>query len=339
MRSTRREEEVMLNIEQLLVPVSAAQPCGEDLAFSADMDAIAQARQADDPSLEQGAWVATLKEADWKFVAGRCAELIERRSKDLQLAVWLAEASARTAGLRGLADSLVLVAGLCERYWDHVYPLPDEGGFEQRIGNLCWLAARVPQLVQDVPIAEGGTHSMRDAGMAHARGADAAAELETARRRSSRAFYEALLRDCDHCAAALGDLERVVDDRLGADGPSFSAAKSTLQGLIDFVTPAARETGALTEAMPAWGGAPAPGTQAAAGAAAGPIHSRAQALAQLRMVADFFRRTEPHSPVAYLADKAANWGEQPLHVWLRAVVKDDASLARLEELLGVERDA
>jgi len=52
-------------------------------------------------------------------------------------------------------------------------------------------------------------------------------------------------------------------------------------------------------------------------------------------VAEFFRRTEPHSPVAYLADKAAHWGEQPLHVWLRSVIKDEASFAHIEELLGV----
>jgi type VI secretion system protein ImpA len=53
-------------------------------------------------------------------------------------------------------------------------------------------------------------------------------------------------------------------------------------------------------------------------------------------VAAFFRATEPHSPVAYLADKAARWGEMPLHAWLRAVVKDEAALAQLEEMLGVE---
>jgi type VI secretion system protein ImpA len=74
---------------------------------------------------------------------------------------------------------------------------------------------------------------------------------------------------------------------------------------------------------------------AATPAASGPIQTRAQALGQLRAVAAFFRSTEPHSPVAYLADKAAHWGEQPLHVWLRAVVKDDASFAHLEELLGI----
>jgi type VI secretion system protein ImpA len=332
----------MLNIEQLLTPIAGASPCGLDLAFSAELDEIAQARQADDPSLEQGPWVTTLKEADWKFVGKRCAQLIEQRSKDLQLAVWLAEASARTGGLRALGDSLLLLGGLCERFWDHLHPLPDEDGVERRIGNLCWIAARTPQLIRELPITEGAAFSLRDFETARARGPEEGAESEAARRRSSRGFYEALMRDCDHCAAALGDLERVVDDRLGADGPSFRAAKSALEDLILFVTPSARETGALPAEVQ---GKAAPGEKASAIAApapAGPVASgaiqtRAQALAQLRQVADFFRRTEPHSPVAYLADKAANWGEQPLHLWLRAVVKDDATLSRLEEMLGVEK--
>ena len=69
---------------------------------------------------------------------------------------------------------------------------------------------------------------------------------------------------------------------------------------------------------------------------AGPIQTRKHAIAQLREVADYFRRTEPHSPVAYLAEKAAAWGEQPLHVWLRGVVKDDSAFAHIEELLGLQ---
>jgi type VI secretion system protein ImpL len=39
---------------------------------------------------------------------------------------------------------------------------------------------------------------------------------------------------------------------------------------------------------------------------------------------------------SYLADKAARWGELPLHEWLRAVVKDPAQIAQLEELLGAQ---
>jgi type VI secretion system protein ImpA len=108
--------------------------------------------------------------------------------------------------------------------------------------------------------------------------------------------------------------------------------------VIDLVTPG----------VPAAGIADTPSAQLTVGATQpvvslmrsdGPVQHRDQALAQLRQVAEFFRRTEPHSPVAYLAEKAARWGEQPLHAWLRSVIKDDASLARLEDLLGIESPA
>jgi type VI secretion system protein ImpA len=334
MLSNPREEAGMQNLERLLVPVSADRPCGEDLAFSSEIDAIVRARQADDPSLEQGAWVTELKEADWKFVARQCAQLIEKRSKDLQLAVWLAEASVRTLGPRALGDSLLLTAMLCERYWDGLYPLPDEDGVERRIGNLAWLAARIAPWLRGVPLTEGPDgHALRDFDVARMQGGEALAKLEAARQRTSTAFYENLMRDCEHCAAAIDRLERSADAVLGADGPSFSAARSGLESLVLFIKPALKEAAAPARAEEGAIVVAAAGTPAMA--AGGPLQSRAQALAQLRAVADYFRRTEPHSPVAYLADKAAHWGEQPLHVWLRSVVKDDAAFAHIEELLGV----
>lgn len=327
----------MLNIDTLLAPVSADRPCGEDLAFSPEFDAINRARQADDPSIEQGAWVTTLKEADWKFVSKRCAELIETRSKDLQLAVWLAEAGTKTNGLAGLADSLRLLTALCERYWEDVHPLPDEDGHERRIGNLAWIAARIAPLVKDVPLADGVTMLAWEA--ARTRGPDSVAELEAARTKASPAARQALAEAAHDCLAALAELERVVDERLDADGPSFGAARAALSDFEDLAAPPVPPAAAAAQAMPV--------VVAAAGASMhvqgvvneGPLLGREQALAQLRAVADYFRRTEPHSPVAYLAEKAARWGEQPLHAWLRSVIKDDASLARLEELLGIEAES
>lgn len=169
----------MFIIEELLAPVSEERPCGEDLAFSSELDAIAKARQADDPSIEQGAWVTTLREADWKFVGSGCAKLIKTRSKDLRLAVWLAEASAKTGGFRGLGDSLLVAAALCERYWDGLFPQPDESGFEQRVGNLCWIAMRAPQLAREVALTEGaGTaFSMIDFESARSRSAEPGEEI------------------------------------------------------------------------------------------------------------------------------------------------------------------
>lgn len=328
----------MLNLERLLAPVSADQPCGEDLAFSSEIDAIVRARQADDPSLEQGAWVTDLKEADWKFVARECARLIETRSKNLQLAVWLAEAATRTTGLQGLSDSMLLTAQLCERYWDGLHPLPDEDGVERRIGNLAWLAARIAPWLRAVPLTEGANgHALCDFDAARMQGGDALAKLEAARQRTSQAFYANLMRDCEQCTAAIDRLERGVDEVLGADGPSFATARSGVESLVMFIKPALKDAPAAQVAVATEAGAAGATSagQVMTVAAGGALASRAQLGQRLRAVAAYFRATEPHSPVAYLADKAAHWGEQPLHVWLRAVVKDDAAFAHIEELLGV----
>lgn len=285
----------MFSIAQLLLPISEDKVCGEDLSFSSEVDAIARARTYDDPTLDQGEWVAVLKEADWQFVGSRCAGMIESKTKDLRLAAWLAEALAKTRGLRGLGDGYAVLAGLCEHYWDGLHPLGDDGDYDQRIGNLYWLLTRTALLLREMSAAGG-----------------------------------AALPDAEYCFAMLCELERVVDRRLGAEGPGFSAAKDAVQSVIRGIAPmggAALAVGA-TDGAQGYGQPPVPinlGEQ---------LQTRAQALSQLRLVADFFRRTEPHSPVAYLADKAASWGDMPLHVWLRAVIKDPGAIAGVEELLG-----
>jgi type VI secretion system protein ImpA len=32
------------------------------------------------------------------------------------------------------------------------------------------------------------------------------------------------------------------------------------------------------------------------------------------------------------------WGEQPLHLWLKTVVKDAGALAHVEEMLGIVKE-
>lgn len=344
----------MFTVEQLLSPIGGTNACGEDLSFSPDLDAIAQARRFDDATLDQGAWETELKEADWGFVVEHCARLIESRSKDLRLAVWLAEANAKVNYFAGLGDGYLLLAGLCDRYWDGLYPLPDAGDQEQRIGNLNWLLVCSARLVREIPITEGkGTaFSTLDFDGARLRAANTEralaetgktesepklVELEAARRKSSRAFFEKLLVDVRHCMAALAQLEAVVDARLGMEGPGFSAVKDALEGVMRTVSRFAQEAGVRTS-TPAKDTPEGAADNASPGTTATPgvIQTREQALAQLRLVADFFRRTEPHSPVAYLADKAAVWGDMPLHAWLGTVIKDPASLAHVEELLGLK---
>lgn len=352
-------------IDPLLKPINDNHPGGEDLSFTADLDAIAEARRFDDPTLDQGEWVTDIKEADWTFVEQRCAQLIETRSKDLRLAVWYSEAACKTRGLRGLGDGFLLVAGLFDHFWDHLYPPSEDGDHDRRVGNLTWLLSRAVQMSREIALTEGrGTaFSLLDFDAARTRAANAErianeggqpeegvklAVMESARKRSSHAFYQAMLADTQYGLQCLEQLEKSVDARLGVDGPGFSAAREALTLVHDTVVRFAADTGlrsaAPVEVETVQEDTPAAAEQTVDGGAApnrsaqhnGPIRTRAEAIAQLRAVAEFFRRTEPHSPVAHLADKAAQWGEMPLHAWLKTVIKDNAALSHVEELLGLQ---
>lgn len=358
----------------LLDPISPAAPTGPDLSFSPEFDQITELRRFDDPTLDQGEWVRDIKSADWSGVASLCAELLGTRTKDLRLAGWMTEALARTRSFAGMAEGLEVCAGLCEGFWAELHPLPDEDApanelaerFEQRIGNLKWLLTQLTEVAQSQPLIAGKDMSAGHAGYAgygrrtiealrsrKATDPNNTSELNEEQVALNVALAQtpgdallASLEGTKAVLAALARLQAVVDGHLGVDGPTFSAARNALQDTQHMLTRFAKERGLLAQpevgansaGNEAGAASSSESTQAAAGAAftGGAPTSRAQALAQLRAVAEYFRRTEPHSPVAYLADKAAKWGEVPLHLWLRSVMKDPASLAQIEEMLGIE---
>lgn len=344
----------MMNTDELLQPISDSAPCGEDLSFSAEFDQIAEMRREDDPTLDQGEWVTALKVADWPGVLDRCSELLRSKSKDLRLAMWWAEAATLTQGYAGLRQGLALCGGLCERYWDEFYPQPEDGDQEQRIGNLGWFLGRLGALSTVAPITKGRTGAYSLQQMFAARMLQPTPEKPLPPEALTLDKFNRALRDTpkDDLRASLAALEAsqqllnglqgLVDSKLGAEGPSFVSARDALASALHELQRLAREAGAIsgaaaasTAAAETGAGKAVPGGDAAP-AAGGPLRSREQALAQLREVASFFRATEPHSPVAYLADKAVQWGDMPLHLWLRAVLKDAGALAHVEELLGVE---
>jgi type VI secretion system protein ImpA len=348
----------MFSAEQLLIPISDSMPAGQDLSFSPELDAIAQARKFDDPSLDQGEWVTELKEADWEFVVQRCAALLTEKSKDLRLAVWLTEAAAKQHHLRGLGEGYRLLAGLCEQYWDlGLYPEADGGDNEQRIGNLSWILSRTRTLIRELPLTEGlnTAYSTIDFETARKRansggdseqsGAPKLADMEAAKRANSAQFSAKFTADAQYCMDALLQLEKIADAKLGQDSPGFAAARDAVQATLH----AMPATTSKIDGSHAGTAQPHDhlGRQAAQSsdsapkqqqneAASGPIRNRTHAIAQLRAVAKFFRDTEPHSPVSYFAEKAANAGEQDLHTWLRSVIKDESSLSHIEEMLGVQ---
>ena len=349
-----------MNHEALLAPIAGSLPCGTDLSFSTDFDQIAEMRREDDPTLDQGEWVTALKVADWPGVVRQCSQLLHQQTKDLRLAQWLTEALALTQGYAGLLQGLQLCTALCDHHWDDLHPQADDGDMDQRVGNMTWLLQRLVSLAMALPLTrgrQGGIYSLQDLAQL-ARSPQEAARAQAGDRVTLEQFMRALretpkedlratLQTAQACEQQLWAWQAVVDSKLGDQGPSFVSAKEALSGAVHDIERLAREVGALSSGTNEQalqgeepGASDGDGTDVenlpVSSVVKGPLRSRAQALQQLRDVAAFFRRTEPHSPVAYLAEKAVKWGDMPLHEWLRKVVKDQGSMSHLHELLGVE---
>jgi len=343
--------------KSLLQPISDHSPCGEDLSFSPEFDRIQEARREDDPTIDYGEWQTALKQADWADVVRCCTELLQKRSKDLRLVAWLTEGLVKTAGLGGLADGMETLGCLLDHFGKEIHPRADGDEQEQRIGTLSWYVARMSHLVRQVPLTRcaTGQFSLNDYESARLlqvqceRNADQVAGSEeritlerfsAAVSKTDKQFYVAGLGDAERCILMLGDLTKVCDRLFGVEGPSFAPLEKSLDAVQMRLQAIAKEVGIMAESVAA--------TRHEAAAedkkpvveehpqVRGPIKTRAQALESLREVAAFFRNTEPHSPVAYLADKAARWGAMPLHAWLRTVVKDNSTLSHIEELLGLD---
>ena len=77
-------------------------------------------------------------------------------------------------------------------------------------------------------------------------------------------------------------------------------------------------------------------TAAGAGASRGPIGNRQEALRQLQQVGDYFRQTEPHSPISYLVARAVKWGSMPLDQLFKDVVRNDEVINHIWETLGLD---
>jgi type VI secretion system protein ImpA len=328
------------------------------MLFSAEFDRLQELRRHDDPTIDQGEWVAELKRADWPGAMQLAGQLLASQTKDLRVAAWWAEAAAHVRGFHGLANGLELYGELCRLHWDHVHPLPDGDDQELRVGSIMWLLSQTRSLCASMPVLRlgdialslldidgarrrAGTPTPANAAPAGA-GSPVTMDVVTRAQRATAAVdVLALVEGARRLPQALASLQAVIDQRLGAEAPGFATTRDAVQTTVERIERLAREMGVIPAASGLDAvvkvGSPTDGapSDANSGITASAPASRAQAIAQLRLVAEFFRRTEPHSPVAYLADRAAHWGEMPLHQWLRTVLKEQGAIAQIEELLGV----
>jgi type VI secretion system protein ImpA len=354
----------VVDIETLLTPIPGDNPAGESVQYSGLYDEIREARRADD-TLAQGDWEHEPKKAEWHKVLDLTSDALSTKTKDLQIGAWLTEALVELSSFVGLRDGLRIMRGLHERLWENLYPPVEEGDLEARANALSFLDTKLELPLKKVPLTRSGTGidysyiqweesrkfdipeniDALDAN-AYAKAAELKAQAEAegkvtaeawrkAKDSTRRAFYEETYAILNECWAEFQALDRVMDEKFGRQTPGLGSLKKSLEAVRDLVEKLVKEKRIL-EPDPVAGEAGFVGEtgESAAGAATGPIRTRADALRKLAEAAEYFQRAEPHSPVAYLVQRAIKWGQMPLELWLEDVIKDGAVLGQLKETLG-----
>jgi type VI secretion system protein ImpA len=350
----------MLDVDLLLRPIAGASPAGPNLrliASDTNFRDIDELRREEDPSLTFG---GEAKRADWNAVLKACTTVLAEKTKDLELAAWLVQALAHRAGWAGVQAGLGFLQRLLSGYWETLHPGWDEGEIvlPVRARPLSWLGTSHEFLsaVRAIPVtAAFGDRPRSWQDYEDSRRVEAASRSTDASK--FRELVEAGLTTPEQWQAAfagtdpaqldgvgaaiagcqdeLRALDALCSERFGESAPYFTDLSNLLIEIVEHLQRfaagglAAAGDADFTGELPA-----APATRAAAAGAAG-LGSREQAYRQLKEAADYLRRTEPHSPVPALVDRAIRWGEMPFNQLFKDVIRDDNARRQIIELLGL----
>ncbi len=352
-----------IDVNATLAPISADSPSGEDAGFSDLFDRIREARRADDASLSQGDWQTEVKIADWRLALDLSSEVLTRVSKDLQAAGWLGEALIARHGLDGARDAFAVMTGLIETYWDGLFPAADGDDFEERAGKLAWFNTNAANALRRVPLNDDAAAPANLLDWQTSREVDNLARQNAAGYKAAldegkltgeafdarmRAVADDALRGrLEQAAAAQTEFVRMktaVDAKFGRASPSLAEVEDALKRIQQVLRSAAKAKGLLDPAAaePAEEGAAAAAAPAGGGAVALNLAgdskaSKQAALRALGEIADYFKRTEPHSPVSSLLEQAVHWANMPLNDFLAEVVRDESVLSAIRARVGLAR--
>ncbi len=355
----------------LLEPIAGANPCGESLRYDDAYDRLREFQREEDAGLPQDVWQRELKRAQWPAVYGLAVEVLQNRTKDLQIACWLTEALFHLHGISGLIDGINLLNELCARYWTGIHPLIEDDDPEWRAAPFAGLDRRLVVLLRQVPITSPSTadastcsfeqyeESIQMDGLSRR---DAkqferlAAEGKMTRKRllasaslTSPAFFADAARNLVVLMNDLVSLELRLDSLMGRDAPSLGAVRGLLEQIIRVIREIGGVENGKAEEIEGSASADYNAGQFADGAAMagggsiaefpnrppGPIVSRDDAYRRLGEAAEYLLRTEPHSPVGYLVKRAIGWGRMDLSELLQEFIGSDQDLFKTYGLLGI----
>jgi type VI secretion system protein ImpA len=364
----------VLEFAKLLEPIAGAKPTGIDLRANrgpnSPYDKLKDARTAaraaersllvpmgddDDAKKAYRDALRTIQEK-WPIVRELAPQVIAEQSKDLEIAAWLIEALVRSkSGYAGLRDGFRLVRVLIERFWDNLYPLPDEDGMATRLAPLTGLNGDDSEGTLIAPIKAVAVTENQVDHVITCNTIDQAHELDSldAERRAQRMaqgavpmqvvdssvsessvdFFVNLLGDINECTDAFDTLTLLLQEKCSHEAPPSSNIRNALQSCLDTVQNISRNKLGVVVTS---GGDNGTAVEGVTVVAVGSIKSREDAFRTLLQVAEYFRRNEPHTPISYALEQTVRWGKMSLPELLVELIPEESSRTNLFKWVGMK---
>lgn len=354
------------SLTELLTPIGE-DGVGDSVRHNGVYSTIKAARKADDPTLPMGVWTHDLKTADWSQVKNIALSALAEKSKDLQLGIWLFEASLHLEGFAGIAPSALLVQQLCEHYWDNMYPQMMDGDVEFRTNPLNWINEKLSPVIKSMPI----TDAKLDGNELSWNAWESAQHFEKLKQQNqlntpwdgptTQDFKQRLAAtDAEHfinlvaqledALQAIDYLQQWLDECCGDDSPSFSEMTRILHQIDEMLcqelerrgislAPAGDDEEQFEEGNEGEGNRSggSGGGSSGGGGGVGALNTREDAFAALRRAADFLIKDDPHSMVPYLVYTACDWGKQNAPDLYKEVFLSKQGQINVFEMMGIEK--
>jgi len=223
--------------ERVLVPISESKPSGEDLRALKDWVEIRKARPNPNDLADKKDWEpANPVSTDWATYKELVEKALCTKSKDVELGVFLTEASARVHGFPGIRDGIWTIKGLLTNFVDKgLYPLPEEdGNLESRYGKLDWLNEKLAEVMREIPItmrpepAVNYSMNFRNEAL-RPNGMITVAEFDSAVAVGTREQYEALGKEVEEARAEFEQFEQLAIEQFGPNALSFAESKHAFE--------------------------------------------------------------------------------------------------------------
>lgn len=307
------------------------------------------------------------RQPNWGGFIESATKLLVESSKDLWVVAWLIEALVREEGIAGFRDGFQLCQKLCESYWEHIQPRPSEDeGWEWTLSQLNGLNGTIKASLPHIPVLPSNwlaprersmtVFTYREAEKIHKldpaertlRIQDGATTLEdfhTAVTKAPLEEIEAILATIEASRRSLTDYFTTLQQLCPEQVPAVSDIEEELESYSNLyrqlvakrlaakASDASLDSTALANASNSMDGH---ANKNEVGYSK--VMTREDALAGLLRVADFFRRTEPHSPVSYSLEQAVRWGRMSLPELMSNLIDDETVRREMFRRLGIQVD-